>query len=156
MAERLLTPIEQYSAWEYGAQPTPGISVVAAESITIVAPNMRRPHGEKLLEIVQRLANGTLTLNEIAAIVPCSYTAVRMAVTILRSRGEAVEIKHSYVGPPRNNRIVELADGTRTAKEIAHLTGSSVGYVYRLVHEARKGGLPAHLLGGRTSRVAGQ
>lgn len=102
MAARLLTPRQTYEQWERGFRRTPGVAVVAAEGM-----EARRPRGE-VLEKVAALANGTLSVVEMARAVHARPASVRNALRMLARDGRPARWRR--LPPGRKPELDELGD----------------------------------------------
>ena len=86
MASRLLTPLQTDKQWERGSRSVPGVAVIAAESLCPRWPSRLPEEGTVAAKIFE-LADGNLTVSEIAANVERKENFVRANIQELRARG---------------------------------------------------------------------
>lgn len=88
MAARLLTPRATYEQWEADSRRTPGVAVVAAESLRRTQRRRERPANGTLYASIMDLADGSLTANEIAERVGSTRRRVATAIQYMTRRGQ--------------------------------------------------------------------
>lgn len=135
MAARLLTARQTYEQWERGFRRTPGIAVVAAEALR--SPRIR--------EHVAALADGSRTADEIAAALGMSVKEVHNHAWLARRSGADVRLPGRPVGrsgqrAANAQRVLELADGSRTTDQIAAALDLSERTIGSLLAELRQQG----------------
>jgi hypothetical protein len=119
MAEALLTPVSTYKNWESGSRRCPGIAVVASEGMLRTA--LPRGAKRRLVSDLRRLGMDT---HEISAQLGINPKAIHAHDHRLRSG-----VVSDRYDPDRRRKIAELADGTRTATEIAKILDISISAV---------------------------
>lgn len=99
-------------------------------------------------------ADGTLTISEVAAECKITYSAAEKRLRRLRNRGYDVPVSSGNARREAAKRqaVIKLADGSRSAAEIAAATDANRNWIYSVIAQERAAGRSVSLRRERAPR----